>query len=122
MTKFANQKPHVVVIGAGILGASIAFHLSLRGAQVTVVDAGQPGHGTTRVSFAWLNAYSKNPYHYHDLNRRSLDMWPRFAHRLAQAQDVTQVRLTWGGELRWAATEYRTSCPGLYGCVGRAGR
>jgi len=94
-----HHKPHVVVVGAGILGASIAFHLTLRGAQVTVVEAGEPGQGASRVSFAWLNAYDKNPFPYHDLNRRSIEMWERFKRRLGG-----DIDLVWGGELRWSAT------------------
>ena len=93
-----GRKLHVVVVGAGILGASIAYHLTLHGAQVTIVDAGQPGEGATRVAFAWLNAYGKTPCSYHDLNRRSIDMWAGFARRLG-------IDVTWGGELRWAATD-----------------
>ena len=88
---------HVVIVGAGILGASIAYHLTLHGARVTLVDAGQPGEGATRVSFGYLNAHGKTPFSYHDLNRRSLDMWAGFARRLG-------IDVTWGGELRWAAT------------------
>jgi glycine/D-amino acid oxidase-like deaminating enzyme len=94
-----HHKPHVVVVGAGILGASIAFHLTLHGVPVTIVDAGEPGQGTSRVSFAWLNAYGKTPFHYHDFNRRSMDMWERFARRLGGTID-----LVWGGELRWSVT------------------
>ena len=89
---------HVVVVGAGILGASIAYHLTLHGVRVTLVDAGQPGEGATRVAFAWLNAYGKTPFAYHDLNRRSIDMWGGFASRLG-------IAITWGGELRWAVTD-----------------
>ena len=88
---------HVVIVGAGILGASIAYHLTLHGVRVTLVDAGQPGEGATRVSFGYLNAHGKTPFSYHDLNRRSLDMWAGFARRLG-------IDVTWGGELRWAAT------------------
>ncbi len=94
-----RKDPHIIVVGAGILGASIAFHLTLHGAQVTLIDAADPGQGATRVSFAWLNAYGKTPFHYHDLNRRSLDMWARFARRLGQGID-----LIWGGDLRWTET------------------
>jgi glycine/D-amino acid oxidase-like deaminating enzyme len=93
-----NNK-HVIVIGAGIIGASIAFFLAKRGAKVTVVDAGNPGNGTSAVSFAWMNARDKDPRHYQDLNRRSVDMWDRFYRLLGE-----DVGLTWGGELRWAAT------------------
>ena len=99
------SQPHIVVIGSGILGAAIAFNLSQRGAQVTVIDSGQPGRRATRISFAWLNAYSKNPFHYHDINRRSLEMWRRFAARLEAQQSVTKIDITWGGELRWAVTQ-----------------
>ena len=94
-----NNKPHIVIVGAGIIGASIAFNLARRGVRVTVLEAGEPGQGASAVSFAWINARDKNPRHYHDLNRRSLDMWDRFARRLGG-----EVGLTWGGELRWAAT------------------
>lgn len=37
----------VGVVGAGVLGASLAHHLRLRGAQVTLVDAVGPGSGTS---------------------------------------------------------------------------
>ena len=97
MVKSEQSQCHVVVVGAGILGASVAFHLTLRGAQVTLVDAAEPGRGATKISFAWLNAYAKEPFHYHDLNRRSLEMWARFGRRLG-------VEPTWGGELRWSVT------------------
>ncbi|HET7882668.1 MAG TPA: FAD-dependent oxidoreductase, partial [Acetobacteraceae bacterium] len=37
---------HVVVVGAGILGGSAAFHLARAGAQVTIVDAAHEGRAT----------------------------------------------------------------------------
>ena len=95
-----EQEPKkIVVIGAGIVGASIAFRLAQRGADVTILDASEPGKGASVVSFAWINARDKNPRAYHDLNRRSLDMWDRFARELGE-----EIGLVWGGELRWAAT------------------
>ena len=95
-----NQTAHTVVIGAGIIGCSIAYHLAKQGANVTLLDSQEPGQSTTAVSFAWLNGRDKNPRHYHDLNRRSLDHWPRFAKQLN-----AESALTRGGELRWATTE-----------------
>ncbi|MQF69422.1 FAD-binding oxidoreductase [SAR202 cluster bacterium AD-804-J14_MRT_500m] len=91
-----NNKPHVLVVGAGILGASIAFHLVSRGARVTVFDASTPGSGASSHSFAWINSFEKDPIFYHDLNRRSIDSWDRFERRLAR-----DVGLRWGGDLRW---------------------
>ena len=89
----------VVVIGAGIVGASIAYHLAQRGARVTIVDSGKPGFGASSHSFAWINAGAKSPAAYHDLNRRSLEMWDRFAQGLG-----CNVGLRWGGKLSWEAT------------------
>lgn len=45
----------VVVIGAGIVGASLAYNLSRKGAAVTLVDAGDIACGVTGTSFAWIN-------------------------------------------------------------------
>lgn len=36
-----SRAPDIVVIGAGVVGASVAWHLARRGATVTVVDRGQ---------------------------------------------------------------------------------
>jgi glycine/D-amino acid oxidase-like deaminating enzyme len=47
---------HVVVVGAGIVGASVAYHVARAGATVTLVDAGRPGAGVTADSFAWVAA------------------------------------------------------------------
>lgn len=90
----------VAVVGAGIVGGAIAFHLARRGAQVTLIDAGDPGMGATSHSFAWINSFGKEPRHYGALNRRALDTWDRFA-RLLDAD----IGLRWGGQLTWAATD-----------------
>ncbi len=90
----------IVVIGAGIVGGAIAFYLARRGADVTLIDADEPGMGATSHSFAWINGFGKEPRTYGGLNRRSLDTWDRFA-RLLDAD----IGLRWGGQLTWAATD-----------------
>lgn len=58
----------IVVIGAGIVGANVAFRLAEGGAKVTVVEAARVGEGTSARSFAWTNAHRKTPRAYYDLN------------------------------------------------------
>lgn len=61
-----------VVIGAGSVGANVAYRLAERGARVTVLEAGVPGGGTSGASFAWTNSFNKTPRDYHDLNTTSM--------------------------------------------------
>ena len=51
----------VVVIGAGILGCSIAIHLVDRGMPPVVIDPQRPGQGTSTGSFASISAFAKDP-------------------------------------------------------------
>ena len=96
------DKPlNVAVIGAGILGASIAWRLAQRGVQVALIDKGRPGLGASSHSFAWINAGAKEPIGYHNLNRRSLGMWSRFAAEIGDYGDPDSVGLRWGGKVSW---------------------
>ncbi len=91
----------VAVVGAGILGASIAWRLARRGVRVVLVDKGGAGHGASSHSFAWINAGGKEPIGYHNLNRRSMEMWPRFAAAVGDCGDPDSVGLRWGGKVSW---------------------
>lgn len=67
----------IIIVGAGIIGASLAFHLARAGAEVTVFDAGQPASAATGRSFGWINAsFYLNPSH-HALRAASLQAWHR---------------------------------------------
>jgi D-hydroxyproline dehydrogenase subunit beta len=68
-----------VVIGAGILGASVAARLASAGQRVTLLDQDEPGRATSRWSFAWLNSNDKAPRHYHDLNHAGIRAWAELA-------------------------------------------
>ena len=68
-----------VVIGAGIVGASVAARLASAGVQVTLLDQDQPGRGTSKWSFAWLNSNDKAPRSYHDLNHAGIRAWAELA-------------------------------------------
>jgi glycine/D-amino acid oxidase-like deaminating enzyme len=68
-----------VVIGAGVMGASLADRLASAGAQVTLLEADQPGRATSRWSFAWLNSNDKAPRPYHELNHVGILAWAELA-------------------------------------------
>lgn len=101
MTLIKGTTPHIVVIGAGIMGASIAWRIAARGAKVTLIDKGAPGSGASSHSFAWINAGAKEPLGYHNLNRRSLEMWRPFASAVSDDGDGASIGLRWGGKVSW---------------------
>ena len=74
----------VAVIGAGIVGASVAFRLSQGGARVWLVEKAEPASGTTSASFAWLNANNKTPRDYFELNRASMEEHLRLRDELTE--------------------------------------
>jgi glycine/D-amino acid oxidase-like deaminating enzyme len=87
--------PHVAIVGTGIIGASIAYHLLKEGARVTLVEAGEPGGIATRASWAWINASWGNSKSYFSFRRRSMAEWRRLA------QEVPAIGLRWPGGLIW---------------------
>ncbi len=97
-----TRRLRVVVVGAGIVGASIAYHLARSGARVTVIDAAGPATHASRGTFAWINAtWAKQPRHYHALNQDSVADW----HDL---QAALNIPVTWGGSLEWFTDSSRT--------------
>ena len=100
-----SKTKKVVIVGAGIIGATLAYHLSQReGIDVTLLERDIPGSGASGHSFAWANAFGKDPREYHTLNRRSLDMWYRLAHQLD-----TDIGIHYGGEMRWENNPQRAT-------------
>lgn len=90
-----RHQKHIVVVGAGIVGASIAWHLTRAGAKVIVVDDGGPGGVATPASFAWINASWGNPEPYFRLRQRSMREWTRLA------REAPGIPLRWTGGLCW---------------------
>jgi glycine/D-amino acid oxidase-like deaminating enzyme len=95
---FAQSVSRIVIAGGGIVGASLAFHLSGRGAQVTLCEKDRPASGATGKSFAWLNSgFGKTPFNYHLLNALGV-----LGYRRLQEELGGQLPLQWGGTLFWS--------------------
>lgn len=89
----------VVVVGAGIVGASVARRTAEAGARVVVVEQARPAGGTSLATFAWVNAVGKRPRDYFDLNVAGMEEHRRLAEELGDA--------AWrhgGGNLEWASS------------------
>jgi glycine/D-amino acid oxidase-like deaminating enzyme len=105
MTGMASAMPvvaprqRVVVIGAGIIGLSAAYHLSLLGADVVVLEKERgAGRGCTQGAFAMLIAdRPEGPAELSALYGLAVLDWRRLQEELAGGIDVQ-----WGGMLHWA--------------------
>ena len=93
---WARGRPlRVGVVGAGIVGSSIAYHLADAGAEVTLFEKTAPAAGATRNSFAWINAFVADT-HYRAMRLQSLLAYHDLDRRLGLA-------IVWGGYLNWAS-------------------
>jgi glycine/D-amino acid oxidase-like deaminating enzyme len=93
---WAASTNRAVIVGAGIIGTSIGYHLAKRGAQVTILEKEKPGSGATGKSFAFLNASRKQPRSYYDLNLFGIEGWRRLQLELGQ-----ELKVQWGGAVEW---------------------
>ncbi|UFN47889.1 FAD-binding oxidoreductase [Roseomonas sp. OT10] len=91
-----------IVVGAGIVGASVAYRLAQAGAAVTLVEERRIGGGTSGVTYAWVNACEKlasRPYF-------ELNMAGRRAHAaLAEELDGAKWWYHRPGVLQWQHAE-----------------
>jgi glycine/D-amino acid oxidase-like deaminating enzyme len=91
----------VVVVGAGVIGAAVAFRLAQAGARVTVLEsADRLGAGTSGRSFAWTNSNGKTPRPYHNLNVAGMH-----AHAALGGEFGSMPWWHGGGNLDWCATD-----------------
>ena len=78
----------VVVIGAGIVGAACAHHLSAAGLTVTVVDRGPVAGGTTGAGEGNILVSDKEPGPELDLALRSQQLWLALEDELGRAIEL----------------------------------
>ncbi|MFU2327887.1 NAD(P)/FAD-dependent oxidoreductase [Pseudomonas sp. NFX98] len=87
----------VIVIGAGIVGASLAYHLAGKGANVTLVEAEDIASGVTGTSFAWINASHSGPDPIAQLRGAAIQEY----HRLET--ELPDLAIRWTGSLSYSA-------------------
>lgn len=79
----------VIVIGAGTVGAAIAYGLVSRGLRVIVLDGSDTDYRAARANFGlvWLHGKGLAMPEYQRLTRRGVDLWPAFHDKLTQLVD-----------------------------------
>ncbi|HEY9292064.1 MAG TPA: FAD-binding oxidoreductase [Microlunatus sp.] len=87
----------IVVVGAGVLGASTATQLARTGNAVTLITAGDPADGASGRSLAWLNSAARSAGPYHRLRLLGIQRYREFA------VDHADAGIVFGGSLNWAA-------------------
>ncbi len=76
-----------IVLGGGIVGLSCALELRLRGADVTVLEAGECGGQASGAAAGMLAPYSENPEYpdeFFRLCRESLGLYPQWQRRVRE--------------------------------------
>lgn len=91
-----SQDKQIVVVGAGIMGASIAYHLAQRGMNVTVLDSHQPASGATGAAFGWITSAVKDDSPDAFLRRASVSDWQRLA------AEIPELWIKWKGAMNYA--------------------
>jgi glycine/D-amino acid oxidase-like deaminating enzyme len=91
-----TKSPKVLIIGAGVVGASIAWRLARHGARVTVLEAADTTGGTASASsFGWINAATGLSEPHFRLRFRAMEEWRRLS------EEVADLPVSWCGGLKW---------------------
>lgn len=97
----ANSPKRIAVIGGGIVGASITYHLAREGAAVTLLERGDLATQASRGTLAWINAsWAKQPRHYHRFTQLGVSGWRKLGADLG-------LPVRWGGSLEWFSSPER---------------
>jgi glycine/D-amino acid oxidase-like deaminating enzyme len=129
-----ESAPRVVIVGAGIIGSTLAHDFASRGARVTVLDKNEVAKGATSGSFAWITNQTKfrnadllgedGAHDYFNLHRLSHLRWRylqdvihglpiRWSGCLQSAEPGTEQAQELAAELarrlRWGSPTYRVS-------------
>jgi len=91
------KHPHIIIVGAGIVGASLAYHLARQNARVTLINkASKPANEATGQSFGWIIAGHDAPEAYFNLRQQAITDWHR-----VENEFNGQLKVNWSGALTW---------------------
>ena len=84
MLYFGVVNPSIIVVGAGIVGCTVAYDLARQGARVEIIEPRSPGQGATRASAGILapDIEGHGSMLLRTLGRRSIALYDDFIARL----------------------------------------
>ena len=95
--------PEVIIVGGGVIGCSIAFHLAKTGVKALVLERDRWGAGASYAASGGLGV-TDEPHPYDRMERESLNLFHDLAEELYELCGV-DVELVKSGELDLALTE-----------------
>ncbi len=100
-----NSSTDAIVIGGGVIGCSIGYHLAKAGVATTILERGEIGMAASNAASGILSSLFGNPTDpYTRLVNTSLKMFHELAPELAEASGV-DIELVQCGELELALSE-----------------
>ncbi|MCY8603898.1 glycine oxidase ThiO [Bacillus sonorensis] len=101
-----KKRYETIIIGGGIIGASIAYHLAKAGKQTAVFESGEIGKKATRAAAGMLGAHAEcdKPGTFFEFARASQSAYKRLAPELKKISGIDINRHD-GGILKLAFTQ-----------------
>src|SRR4051794_6970659 len=123
----SSKQPDVIIVGAGIIGSSIAWRLAQAGLRVQLQDAGQMGGQASSAGAGMLAPGGEvdKPSAFGQMLLESLRLYPEFVRELSDAAGlfIDYQRCgaieTAASEEEWMALEWRARAQAAMGVLSQ---
>lgn len=80
----------VIIVGAGVVGAALAYGIARRGSRVIMLDGNDRDFRAARANFGliWVQGKGSDNPEYAELSRNSADIWPTFRNELVNVSEA----------------------------------
>ncbi len=91
----------MIIVGAGIVGASFAYHACQNGEDnITVLSSHLPGdkNQATSNTWGWVNGYASNDESYAKFRMANLNYWPKLINHISNLNYSSKGAFIWDQE------------------------
>ena len=95
-----------IIIGGGVIGCSIAYHLSKQGKRILLLEKNTIGAEASSAAAGMLGVQAEleSPNSLFDLAKKSREMFPSIAAEIRELTHI-DIELIWNGQLKLAETD-----------------